>query len=149
MPPPFTRTTCACPEDVANCKKQPGPLAPSDLAPITERLIQLGIYPENVSKLFEATPGTTIARIKPAPGGHEIEIIQIPTISPATIDGHRCIFLMDDDRCGIHDVAPFGCAYYDAHMDSKEASARSLWMAQQIANSPEYTAYRSTLKEKA
>lgn len=146
---PFTRTICACPEDIANCKKRPGPLAPGDLGPIAARLVLLGIEPQNVSKLFEATPGTTIARVTPTPDGPEIAVIQIPTISPATVDGHRCVFLMDDDQCGIHDVSPFGCAYYDVHMSSADVRARSLWMAQQIADSPDYAAYRSTLKEKA
>ena len=34
-------------------------------------------------------------------------------------------------------------------MPATEVRARSLWMAQQIADSPDYAAYRSTLKEKA
>jgi hypothetical protein len=38
--PPFPRTTCACPADVANCKQRPGMLMPSDIEPITRKLLE-------------------------------------------------------------------------------------------------------------
>jgi Fe-S-cluster containining protein len=146
--PPFARTTCACPEDVANCKRRPGPLVPSDLAPITDLLIKMGVPPDQVPTLFRATPGATMARITPGPSGADVEFFKVPSISPATIDGSRCIFLMKNDRCLIHAVAPAGCALFDVHQSADEANRRSLWMQREIMNSPAYTAYRATLKEK-
>jgi hypothetical protein len=33
--------------------------------------------------------------------------------------------LTTDDRCSIHAPAPFGCAFFDVHMATGEADARS------------------------
>lgn len=46
----------------------------------------------------------------------------IGSITPRS-QGGRCVFLDEQDRCRIHAVAPFGCAYYDTHMDVAEATA--------------------------
>lgn len=48
---------------------------------------------------------------------------QIPTLVPARQeDGHTCIFLDENKRCKVHAVAPFGCAFFDAHMSDEEAN---------------------------
>lgn len=51
--------------------------------------------------------------------------MQIPTLTPAAKDDGSCIFLEQDGRCGIHPVAPFGCAFFDVHQTHKQADAIS------------------------
>jgi hypothetical protein len=45
---------------------------------------------------------------------------------PARKAESGCIFLTADGRCGIHAVAPFGCAYFDHYQIRSEADRRSL-----------------------
>ncbi|MGH9408945.1 MAG: hypothetical protein ACRD1V_05785 [Vicinamibacterales bacterium] len=63
----------------------------------------------------------------------------VGTIGPARNRRGRCVFLTAPD------VSPFGCAYFDAHMDSKEAERRQLWSIQQMRQSDSYAALRRTL----
>jgi Fe-S-cluster containining protein len=53
----------------------------------------------------------------------EGECFAIPTIVPARRSAGACRFLKDD-RCTIHAVNPFGCAYFSAEQ-SKEVDAIS------------------------
>ncbi len=71
-------------------------------------------------------------------------IRQIGTITPKFENG-RCVFLDENDRCKVHAVAPFGCAYADTHMDMAEGNARSHWGLLQIEEDDEYQALRNTL----
>src|SRR5258708_4879591 len=103
--PPFERTVCACRECVQCCKDQPGPLMPGDFERIAEFL---GETPEQAQSHFWASPGA-MAKVKETG-----EIIKIGTITPKREKG-RCVFLDENDRCKIHPVAPFGCAYFDTH----------------------------------
>jgi hypothetical protein len=64
-----------------------------------------------------ASPGALVAR-----GG---KVFRIPTLVPARRPDGACLFLTDDDRCAIHAVAPFGCAFFDVHQDTAEADERS------------------------
>jgi Fe-S-cluster containining protein len=143
--PPFARTTCACPDDVANCKTRPGMLMPSDIARITDTLLACGwiTEPDDIRRYLRATPGAKILMRT----GNAYAYWEIPTISPATTDGHRCVFLSPDDRCQIHEVAPAGCAFFDAHHTKIEGQDRSLWIHQVIDEDDDYHAFRSTLQE--
>ncbi len=112
------RTVCACPDCVACCKKQPGPLVPSDI----KRLRALGL---TLTRWLGASRGGvygTRAR------NGEVRLVRVPTITPRH-KGGRCVFLDARDRCSIHEVAPFGCAYFDTHMPADEAQRRSIHMA--------------------
>jgi len=64
----------------------------------------------------------------PSPGALVLrrgQVGRIPTLVPARrLDG-ACIFLTKAGRCAIHAVAPFGCAFFDAHMPQAEADWRS------------------------
>jgi Fe-S-cluster containining protein len=68
---------------------------------------------------------------------------RIPTITPRKVGG-ACVFLVDD-RCSIHAVAPFGCAYFDMHMDEEVYAPRSRWYLVKIMASPAYHAERAKL----
>ena len=52
-------------------------------------------------------------------------VFRIPTLVPARRPDGACIFLTAEDRCAVHAVAPFGCAFFDSHMPGAEADRRS------------------------
>jgi Fe-S-cluster containining protein len=114
----FDRTSCACKECVRCCKRQPGPLAPGDFERIAAHL---GETTEEAKRHFVASPGAVVV----IDGRTE----RRGTITPKFARG-RCVFLDDNDRCKIHTVAPFGCAYFDTHMSRQAAMPRSLWLVQ-------------------
>jgi len=70
---------------------------------------------------------------------------RIGTIVPKVDEQGRCIFLTEDQRCSIHAVAPFGCAYFDTHMAADEGHARSIWGLRTIQSDPEYLSLREAL----
>jgi Fe-S-cluster containining protein len=140
--PPFERTVCACRDCVSFCKTKPGILIPSDVPAIAQRLIELKLIErqEDVGQLLRATrPSVVFDRDQ----GREVEI---PKIGPARDVTGRCVFLDRHERCQIHGVSPFGCAYFDAHMSREESERRQLWSLQMIRSSQRYQALRETLK---
>jgi len=126
------RTECACPEDVAYCRKNLGHLIGSDIAALEE-------FPgaDQLMAVLQASKG---ARVELGDRAW-----RIPTIRPRLEDG-RCVFLGEDDRCRIHAVAPFGCAYFDAHMDQGESDARAWWGIAAIVDDPKYLAMHARLR---
>jgi Fe-S-cluster containining protein len=68
---------------------------------------------------------------------------RIGSITPRMRKG-RCVFLDENDRCKIHEVAPFGCAYFDVHQSPLTAHPRSIWAIRQQEDA-EYRALRDTL----
>lgn len=131
--PPFPRTVCACPEDKACCTR-PAHLIPSDI----KRLEKQVVGP--IDRYLRASPGAVVLK-----NGN---IERVPTIVPARTADGRCVFLSLEDRCRVHENAPFGCAYFDMHMDAGEGHARSVWGLMKIMESPTYTEFRETLKPK-
>jgi Fe-S-cluster containining protein len=130
----FNRTVCACKECTQCCKRQPGPLAPGDYERIQEHL---GATQEQMAKLFCASPGALIVDHRSG------EAVRIGTITPQRRKG-RCVFLDENDRCKIHAVAPWGCAYFDTHMSKQQAYPRSVWLAKSQLD-PAYQALRNKL----
>lgn len=128
----FERTTCACPDCVACCKRQPGPLSPEDLVVLIDHF-----GADQFRERFVASPGALVSK-----GG---EPFRVGTIVPRSNHFGRCVFLDNDDRCKIHAIAPFGCAYFDVHMSAAEASPRASWYLVQIMEHPEYNAIRAML----
>ena len=130
----FERTKCACSGCVSCCKRQPGPLAPGDFERIQAHL---GASDEDMAKLFCASHGALVHnRLTGATA-------RIGSITPQKRKG-RCVFLDENDRCKIHSVAPFGCAYFDTHMGMREGHERSVWLAR-AQTDPEYQELRRTL----
>lgn len=131
---PFSRTTCACKDCVQCCYDQPGALMPGDLGRIAAFLKQ---PVEAILRFFWASPGAL------AMNRFTGRLFRIGTITPRR-EGGKCVFLDDQNRCRIHPVAPGGCAFFDTHMNGKEAQQRSSWLAMEQQNE-EYQQLRTTL----
>jgi hypothetical protein len=140
--PPFERTTCACDQCVSFCKTKPGALIPSDLDRIAHRLVDLGRIerPADVGRFLRATRGSEIIDVTTQ------RTTRIPQIGPARDRRGRCTFLSAEDRCEIHGVSPFGCAYFDAHLPKPEIDRRKLWGLAQMRTSRQYLDLRETLE---
>jgi hypothetical protein len=98
----FGRTSCACHTCVRNCQFMPGFLIPSDLA----RMIPPDVVPEKWAE----------GRLLASPGALAVKNgvpFRIHTLVPAVKADGSCIHLDDSNRCGIHQIAPFGCAFFD------------------------------------
>jgi Fe-S-cluster containining protein len=134
MPHDFNRTVCACAECTRCCKKQPGPLIPGDYERIQKHL---GVSDAEMEKLFCASPG---ALVQDSFGVTR----RIGSIVPQTRKQGRCVFLDENDRCKIHEVAPFGCAYFDTHMSRDTAHRRSLY-AVRLQETKQYQELRAKL----
>jgi Fe-S-cluster containining protein len=129
----FERTKCACENCTRCCKRQPGPLVFDDIQRIKDFL---GIGDEEFHDLFVASPG---ALVKAGDG----KTHRVGSIVPRMRRG-RCVFLDEKDRCRIHAVAPFGCAYFDTHMSAQTAHPRSLFIVNDNM-SDEFRDYRDGL----
>lgn len=135
VPLRFARTTCACEPCVEPCKRQPGPLAPGDF----DRIVKfLALDPVIARAFFWASPGALLRST--TTGEHW----QIGTVTPR-FEGGRCVFLMPDDRCAIHSVAPFGCAYADSHQVDAEWQPKALWLYEAIVRDADYGHLRASL----
>lgn len=136
MTPPFGRVVCDCEECTDCCRHQPGPMVPGDMHRIVTFLGR-DLSTPTARELFVASPGALLAR----PNG---ETYQVGTITPRADATGRCAFLTPDDRCSIHEVSPFGCAYFDTHMPPWEANRRSAWAVRKQME-PGYQLVRSLL----
>jgi hypothetical protein len=52
-------------------------------------------------------------------------LTQIPTLVPRRKAAGGCKFFDDENRCTIHAVNPFGCAFFQSNMNRREADHRS------------------------
>lgn len=130
----FTRTKCACAGCKACCKRQPGPLAAGDYERIQKHL---RASDAEMRSRFWASPGSLVKDLATS------ETRRIGSITPRYHKG-KCVFLTDDDKCSIHEVAPFGCSHFDTHMDAMTAMPRSVWLAQSC-DTPDYQKLRDAL----
>lgn len=113
----FGRTVCGCPDCVRNCHFIPGYLVPADLCRIGEQLAPGDDLLAWSRDHLLASPGAQVMR-----GGR---VFRIRTLVPARRSDGSCRFLTADDRCSIHPVAPFGCAFFDSHQSREESDRRS------------------------
>jgi hypothetical protein len=100
----FARTTCACEFCKVYCRHMPGTLAVPDL----ERLCPTG---QDVFTWAEQ---------------HLRAIIDwpYPTLVPARQADGACHWFFEG-KCAVHEAAPYGCSFFDAHMSDEEAARRS------------------------
>lgn len=107
------RTSCSCEVCVGNCRVMPGYLIPADL----ERMIPVGEEPLAWAErnLF-ASPG---ALVMVASTGRTF---RIRTLVPAIKPDGSCINLTEGGSCAIHEVSPFGCAFFDCGPETQERS---------------------------
>lgn len=123
----FTRTVCDCERCREHCRHMPGCLAPGDLIRIANHL---GAYPAEILPLFRASPGALVVS--------KGQSFRIGTIVPRKTETGECVFLRPDGRCRIHEVAPFGCAYFDDHLDAVEGERRAQAVLWECMESKEY-----------
>lgn len=136
-PVEFKRTACGCAECVQCCRDQPGPLAPGDLQRIAR---SLGKTVADALGLFVALPGAVVKDTRTG------RVWQIGTIAPLSDRSGRCVFLGADDRCKVHAVAPFGCAYADPHMPEEVWAPRAKWLYLTVQADAAYQSLRRTLQ---
>src|SRR5918911_3077863 len=121
----FKRSICACHECTANCKFIPGYLVPADIERISRSLDYSNIVTFALENLA-ASPGATVMN-------SEGRVFQIPTLVPQRRADGSCKFLDGQNRCTIHAVSPFGCAFFDAHQSTEEANRKSGRGLQEVA----------------
>lgn len=109
--------SCSCEACTEPCEHVPGFLVPADLVRLTE-----GMSDDDAivwaSVNLRASPGAVVAKTGSPP-------FRVPSLVPATQPSGACVFLTADRRCGIHDRAPYGCAFFDQHMAQAEGDLRS------------------------
>lgn len=120
----YERTVCACVECVNNCRHIPGYLIPADIERVARHLGFTNLLEFAFTNLL-ASPGATVMQAG--------RVFQIPTLVPRRKEDGSCIFLDEHDRCRIHEVSPYGCAFFDTHQSHEEANSRSSRGLQEIA----------------
>lgn len=122
----YTRSSCDCESCVANCRHIPGYLLPQDVEQIAR---QLGYTIVNAfaQEYLLASIGATVMNSETG------RVFQIPTLVPSRGDDGACVFLDNADRCRIHGVNPYGCAFFDCRQSHEDANRRSARGLQEIA----------------
>jgi Fe-S-cluster containining protein len=113
----FSRTQCDCHECTLNCHRLPGYLVPADLERIHRHTAPDQDLRVWAREWLLASPGALVM------SGHRP--YRILTLVPARRPDGACIFLTADNRCSVHAVSPFGCAFFDSHMSHAECDRRS------------------------
>jgi len=138
VPDGMERTKCGCHDCTAGCKAMPGCLIPGDIERIQGHVGD--VSGEFVLSHFVVSDG---ALVRKEFVDRTVEF-RVPTIVPAQKPDGSCVFLDVDDKCSIHEVAPFGCAYHDTHMTAEVAAPRSEFcVATQIESHKNGTPYSS------
>ncbi len=114
----------------------PGCLIPGDLERIQEHV---GDHSDSfILRHFQCSEGALVAKRV----GNTLVKFQVPSIVPAQQPDGRCVFLDADDRCAIHAVSPFGCAYCDTHLPREEGDRRMTFcVTEQVTSHQQGTSY--------
>lgn len=105
------RTSCDCTACASHCAVMPGYLIPSDLPRMAHGKDDFYAF---VDASLEASPGAKVIDTRSG------EIFNIPTLVPRARQNGSCMFFVEG-RCTIHEVSPFGCAFFDNHIDPTKA----------------------------
>jgi len=126
------RTSCACDACRSCCRFLPAWLIPADL----ERMIPSGADPFKWAELnLLASPGPLVAQVverlfgsQREPEKYERRLyrrwFRVPSLVLAAKPDGSCKFLSAEGACTIHDISPFGCAFFDGHDHASPASDR-------------------------
>jgi hypothetical protein len=90
-------------------------LVPPDLRRMTEAAGFSNVF-DYADQFLMASPGAVVVV--------QGRLLRIPTLVPRSTDAGGCVHWTDEGLCGIHAVAPFGCAFVDEHMDKGESNQR-------------------------
>lgn len=113
-------TECSCAECTKVCYTMPGYLLETDIDRIWKKVAPQMTRSQFITSYLKPGRGARLVEGRP----DDIQFVQYQTMVPArTSDGKHCIFLKDN-KCTIHDVSPFGCAFYDSHMGRIEENVR-------------------------
>jgi hypothetical protein len=107
------RSLCACENCVTNCQVMPGYLIPADLARMKPKDSDVFAWAE---QNLLASPGALVMK-----GG---KTFRVNTLVPAKQPDGSCIHLIGE-RCAIHAVAPFGCAFFSCVDSTRDADVLS------------------------
>lgn len=108
----FKRTTCSCRKCSLWCEYVPGALVPTDL----DRLIPTGDDPfQWAEQHLLASPGFR------AVSAHFT--LSIPSLVPKRQENGHCHWLQDG-RCEVHEVSPYGCAFLSQCSQSAAQAAK-------------------------
>jgi hypothetical protein len=99
----FRRTECGCAFCQAYCRHLPGTLDPSDLARLCPAGRDVFAWAEEHLRALTDQP--------------------YPELVPARSAAGHCHWYFDG-RCVMHASAPYGCAFFDAHMADDEVERR-------------------------
>jgi len=99
---PFQRTKCSCPMCQVYCQHAPGRLAPWDLAYLSGGHDLMTWAEQHLRAVIDAP---------------------YPKLIPVAKPGGECHWYINGN-CAVHTDAPFGCAYFDAHMSNDEVKKR-------------------------
>jgi hypothetical protein len=91
----------------------PGFLIPADLS----RMIPVDANPLKWAE--ENLLASTGALVMDSRNGRQFRIF---TLVPATKQDGSCVHLTKEGACSIHDVSPFGCAFFDCQSATQEAA---------------------------
>jgi len=129
-------TECSCTDCQRPCQHMPGMCVPGD----AERIMDfLGLPMTQAPKWFNASPGAKVGTV-------DGRTWRIGTIVPAVKSDGSCVhFNQSTGKCQIHEVAPFGCRYFDWHMSKEEGDQRSCFGLAIIPNADGYKALRERL----
>ena len=122
------RTECSCEGCQVGCRTMPAMCGIGDI----ERIVDYceaqwrklwGNNHFNRSQWFAthfvASDGAKVGRLR---SDGSVEVLVIPTITPAQQKNGHCVFYKDG-RCSIHPVAPIGCSHCDIHMSKTDGDA--------------------------
>lgn len=112
------RTRCSCRDCQTNCRFMPGFLIPADL----ERMIPDGVDALQWAETnLLASPGALVVK--------GLQPFRILTLVPAVKADGSCMHLSGgkrNGRCDIHEIAPFGCAFFDCSQEREGIAAKGL-----------------------
>src|SRR5262245_19155698 len=99
----FRRTVCGCAFCQAPCRHLPGALVPSDLVRLCPAGRDVFAWSEEHLRALTGNP--------------------FPALVPVARTTGHCHWLFDG-RCAVHEDAPYGCAFFDAHMPAADVERR-------------------------
>jgi hypothetical protein len=114
----YYRTACACRSCTLNCQHNPGYLIPADLYRLTRHTCT------TTQEVLDWAAAHLVAA--PAVGATDRVTgrqVQVRALLPAHKPDGSCHFLTDDKRCGVHEDAPFGCAFLDCSQSKQQSLA--------------------------
>jgi hypothetical protein len=100
----FRRTQCTCAFCTAPCRHIPGSLDPSDLDRLCPPEQDVFAWAEQHLRAIPEKP--------------------FPTLVPARRPDGACHWHLGG-ACVVHEVAPYGCAFFDAHMTAEQIRRRT------------------------